>query len=268
MRSLVPVFLFLAILLAILPAGVMAQPASGSSPLTDSVNKPAGAADLTGVLSALPGAGGVFTRNVLVTTPSDVHHPILDELLLGNQRFQNDVYNSSNERYQELAAAQNPGVLWIGCSDSRSDPESITDADPGEIFVTRNVGNIVPNHDWSLAAVLEYSINYLNVREIVICGHSDCGAMKALDAHLADPYIPLWLNDAQEAQVRVDSRIPVPVTAEERAERAREIELENVRLQVEHLLTYPTVRDAVAEGRIQVHGLYYNLSTGALSQVV
>jgi carbonic anhydrase len=272
MRSLVPVFLLLAILLAIIPAGVMALPVNGSDPLPDGVTKPALAADLTGILSALPGAGGVFTRNAMVTTPptlaGNAQDPILDDLLLGNQRFQNDVYNSSYERYQELAAGQNPGVLWIGCSDSRSDPERITDAGPGEIFVTRNVGNIVPNHDWSLAAVLEYSVNYLNVQEIIICGHSDCGAMKALDAHLTDPYIPLWLNDAREARLRVDSRIPVPVTAEEKAERARAIELENVRLQVEHLMTYPTVRDAVAEGRIHVHGLYYNLSTGVLSQVV
>jgi len=158
-------------------------------------------------------------------------------------------------------------VLWIGCSDSRSDPERITNADPGELFVTRNVGNIVPNHDWSLAAVLEYSINYLNVQEIIICGHSDCGAMKALDMDLNDPYIPLWLNDAREAKTRVDTRIPVPKTLEEKKERNHQIELENVRLQVEHLMTYPSVKTAVNEGRVHIHGLYYDLATGTLSRV-
>lgn len=259
MRSLIPVFLLLAILLAGTPAG--AHPADGSP------HKLSGVSDMNSVLSCLPGAGGIFTGNTMVTaTPSGTNaDPLIDELLSGNQRFRDDVYNSSYERYQEIAAGQEPGVLWIGCSDSRSDPERITDAGPGEIFVTRNVGNIVPNHDWSLAAVVEYSVNYLNVREIIICGHSDCGAMKALDANLTDPYIPLWLNDAREAKVRVDSRVGLP---EGKAARAREIELENVRLQVEHLMTYPTVRDAVAGGRIQVHGLYYNLSTGVLSQVI
>ena len=206
----------------------------------------------------------------VIATPTLSGGPdtLLDQLLQGNERFRNDVYNSSIERYQELAAAQNPGVLWIGCSDSRSDPERITDSGPGELFVTRNVGNIVPNHDWNLAAVLEYSLNYLQVQEIVVCGHSDCGAMNALDKNLTDPYIPLWLNDAREAKARVDSRIPAPVTPEEKSERSRLIERENVRLQVEHLMTYPSVREAVGQGRVRVHGLYYDLSTGVLSPVV
>ncbi|MCU0630257.1 MAG: carbonic anhydrase [Methanoregulaceae archaeon] len=171
------------------------------------------------------------------------------------------------ERNLELSAGQDPGVLWIGCSDSRSDPERITSAGPGELFVTRNVGNIVPNHDWSLATVLEYSINYLNVREIIICGHSDCGAMKALDKDLHDPYIPLWLNDAREAKTRVDSRYPRPKTLEEIKERNRQVELENVRLQVEHLMTYPSIKTAVNEGRVHIQGLYYDLATGTLSRV-
>ena len=95
---------------------------------------------------------------------------IVGELLQGNLKFREDVYNASIERNQELAAGQNPGVLWIGCSDSRSDPERITGAGPGELFVTRNVGNIVPNHDWSLATVLEYSINYLNAQRSLSAG--------------------------------------------------------------------------------------------------
>jgi len=195
------------------------------------------------------------------------HGSLVAELLQGNLKFRDDVYNASIERNQELAAGQNPGVLWIGCSDSRSDPERITGAGPGELFVTRNVGNIVPNHDWSLAAVLEYSINYLNVQEIVICGHSDCGAIKSLDKDLHDPYIPLWLNDAREAKTRVDSRIMVPKTPEDMKERNHQMELENVRLQVEHLMTYPSVKTAVSEGRVHVSGLYYDLATGTLSVV-
>jgi carbonic anhydrase len=277
MRSRTPDLLLLVILLPMIPVGGMAHSCPvigcnfGGLPVSDSLTALACATDLNSVLSSLPGAGGAITGNppVMATpAPYGGQDTLLDQLLQGNERFRNDVYNSSIERYQELAAAQNPGVLWIGCSDSRSDPERITDASPGELFVTRNVGNIVPNHDWNLAAVLEYSINYLQVQEIVVCGHSDCGAMKALDKTLTDPYIPLWLNDAREAKARVDSRIPAPVTPEERSERSRQIERENVRLQVEHLMTYPSVREAVEQGRVRVHGLYYDLSTGVLSPVV
>jgi len=105
------------------------------------------------------------------------------------------------------------------------------------------------------------------VQEIVICGHSDCGAMKALDKDLHDPYLPLWLNDAREAKIRVDSRYPVPTTPDEIKERNHQIELENVRLQVEHLMTYPSVKKAVNERRVHIQGLYYDLATGTLSRV-
>ena len=193
--------------------------------------------------------------------------PVVDQLLLGNQEFRENVFDADPDLYSDLALSQSPRVLWIGCSDSRADPERITSSPPGELFVTRNVGNIVANSDWNLATVVEYSINYLQVKEIVVVGHSDCGAMKALDLDLTDPYIPLWLNDAREAKTRVDALIPEAKTPEELKERARLIELENVRLQIEHLMTYPTVKQAVAEGRIQVHGLYYDLETGTLSRV-
>lgn len=116
--------------------------------------------------------------------------------------------------------------------------------------------------------MLEYAIKHLKVKEIVICGHSDCGAIKALDAETDDMYIPLWLNNAREAKQRVDARMPAPKTPEEIRERSRLIEHENVRLQIEHLKTYPLVKNALKDGKIGVHGLYYDLSTGALTRVV
>ncbi|WP_062396622.1 carbonic anhydrase [Methanogenium cariaci] len=198
------------------------------------------------------------------------NRPLIDQLLQGgNLAFRENEFKRNPERYRELAVAQSPGVLWIGCSDSRAAPERITNAPPGELFVTRNVGNIVPAHDWSLSAVVEYSITHLKIKEILVVGHSDCGAVKALDKDLQDPYIALWLNDAREAKTRVDARIPKPETPEEHKERSHQIELENIRLQIEHLMTYPPfVRQAVDEKRIEVHGLYYDLETGGLSQVV
>ena len=168
-----------------------------------------------------------------------------------------------------LVESQHPTVLWIGCSDSRVNAERITHCRAGELFTHRNIGNIVPTHDWNFATVLEYAVRHLKVKDIVICGHSDCGALKALDADMTgDAYIPMWINNAREAQVRVDARRGKPATTpEEKAARKKEIEIENIRLQMEHLRTYPLVTEAEKNGKLEVHGLYYDLNTGVLSKI-
>ncbi|MDD1718266.1 MAG: carbonic anhydrase [Methanoregulaceae archaeon] len=192
---------------------------------------------------------------------------MIDELLLGNYKFRETDFSENIEYYRELANGQSPSVLWIGCCDSRVPPERVTGAMPGVIFVQRNIGNIVPAHDWNFATVLEYALVHLKVKEIVICGHYDCGAMKALDKESKDSYIPLWLNNAQEAKSRVDARLPAPKTPGEKRERSRQIEQENIRLQIEHLKTYPLVRDALREGRVSITGVYYDLTNGALTKL-
>jgi carbonic anhydrase len=194
---------------------------------------------------------------------------MIDQLLLGNMRFRETDFNENIELYRELATGQSPEVLWIGCSDSRLQTGHITGAPAGTIFIQRNIGNVAPVHDWNFATVLEYAIKHLKVKDIVICGHSDCGAIKALDKDLQqDSYIPLWLNNAVEAKNRVDSRIKKPTTPEETKERSRMIEQENVRLQIEHLKTYPMIKQALGESKIEIHGLYYDLHTGALTKIV
>jgi carbonic anhydrase len=194
---------------------------------------------------------------------------MIEQLLLGNLKFRETQFNDNIEYYTELTKGQSPPVLWIGCSDSRVQTGHITQSPAGVLFIQRNIGNIAPIHDWNFATVLEYAVKHLKVKEIAICGHSDCGAIKALDKDLTgDVYIPLWLNNAIEAKNRVDSRITKPTTPEEAKERSRLIEQENVRLQIEHLKTYPIIRQALQEGKIEVHGLYYDLHTGALTKIV
>lgn len=193
---------------------------------------------------------------------------MIEELLLGNRKFLENDFNANIEYYRNLVLGQSPEVLWIGCSDSRVNPERITGAKPGEIFVQRNIGNIVPMHDWNFATVLEYAIAHLKIREIVICGHSECGAIKALDKEsMGDSYIPLWLNNAQDAKTRVESRIAAPTNDDERKARSRMIEEENVKLQIEHLKTYPIIRTALAEDKVKIYGLYYDLGTGTLVKI-
>lgn len=194
---------------------------------------------------------------------------MIDELLSGNMTFQNTHFKENHERYAELTKGQKPPVLWIGCSDSRLQTGHLTNTMAGTLFMHRNIGNMVPANDWNLATVLEYGIKHLKVKHIVICGHSDCGAIKALDKDLTgDMYIPSWLNHAVEAKNRVDAKIKKPSNPKEVKNRSRLIEQENVRLQIEHLKTYPVVTGALQAGQIQIHGLYYDLETGALSKIV
>jgi carbonic anhydrase len=193
---------------------------------------------------------------------------MIDKLLEGNKKFREGFFKENKACYDELCKGQSPSVLWIGCSDSRLQTGHITQTMPGTLFIQRNIGNVVPIHDWNFATVLEYAIRHLKVKDIVICGHSDCGAIKALDKETDDVYIPLWLNNAVEAKNRVDAKIPPPKTQEEVKERSRMIEYENVRLQIEHLRHYPVVKKALAEKKIEIHGLYYNLTTGALTTIV
>ncbi|MEG3055567.1 MAG: carbonic anhydrase [Methanoculleus sp.] len=155
---------------------------------------------------------------------------MIEKFLEGNERFREDDFEKNPEHYDALASSQHPVVLWIGCSDSRVDPERITGSQAGEIFVQRNIGNIVPVHDWNFATALEYALNHLRVGDIVVCGHSDCGAIKALDQESDDAYVPLWLNNAMEAKRRIEARTQVPKTSEEEELRQRLIEIENVGL--------------------------------------
>ncbi|MDD1688984.1 MAG: carbonic anhydrase [Methanoregula sp.] len=193
---------------------------------------------------------------------------MIDQLLEGNKKFRETVFKQNFDHYQELTRGQSPPVLWIGCSDSRLQTGHITGTQAGTLFMHRNIGNMAPANDWSLATVLEYGIKHLKIQNIVICGHSDCGAIKALDKELEDFYVPNWLNNAIEAKKRVDGRIKKPSTPGEQKERSRMIEQENVRLQIEHLRTYPIVAKAEKEKKIQIHGMYYDLENGALTKIV
>ena len=193
---------------------------------------------------------------------------MIDNLLLGNYKFRETDFSPNIDYYRELAQSQHPSVLWIGCSDSRLQTGHITQAKAGELFIQRNIGNIVPIHDWNFATVLEYALAHLHVSDVVICGHSNCGAIRALDKESTDSYIPLWLNNAREAKDRVDKKITSPLTVLEKEERYRLIEQENVRLQIEHLHTYPILKKAVDDKKVEIHGLYYDLGTGALTRVI
>ena len=190
---------------------------------------------------------------------------MVNELLDGNRRFVTEIFDKEKEFFYKLAVEQKPTVLWIGCSDSRVPVNMITQTRPGDIFVHRNVGNVVATNDWNLSAVLEFSINHLNIPDIVICGHYGCGGIQALeDDSLEDKYIPVWLINAHKAKERVDEKIRALHIELEAEKRMQLIVEENVRLQLEHLQEYPFIRRAMQQRTLNIHGWVYDMLSGSI----
>ena len=183
-----------------------------------------------------------------------------DELLQRLRRFHLDEYPQYRERFQALVDdGQHPTTLFIGCSDSRLVPYLLTGAQPGELFLVRNVGAFVPPYDGShghhgTAAAIEFAVLSLNVSRIVVCGHSHCGAIKALYGEVSPEAQNLrrWLDLGREAVLPVQ---PGP-------EALRRTEQRAVVLQLERLMDYPMVRRRVEAGRITLHGWHYVIEEG------
>jgi carbonic anhydrase len=190
---------------------------------------------------------------------------MITTLLEGNKRFVAEHFEKEKEYYNALQKEQRPTVLWIGCSDSRVAVNTITNTRPGEIFVHRNVGNIVAANDWNLSAVLEFTINRLHIPDVVICGHYGCGGINALDdENTDDKYIPIWLINAYKAKERVDEKLRALHIDMPQEQRMKLIVEENVRLQLEHLQEYPFVKKAMQDKKLNLHGWVYDMSTGAI----
>lgn len=191
-------------------------------------------------------------------------------LVDGYRRFRIDAYRQQRERWDELAERQSPKVMVIACSDSRVDPAQIFDTSPGEIFVVRNVANLVPPFETGgglhgVSAALEFAVTQLKVGEIVVMGHGMCGGCNAaLTRAFADAphgeggFIAAWVRMLEPARERVLARYP------EGPEAAREMELESVRISLGNLATFPFVVKAIAAGTLTVHGAYFAISDGVL----
>jgi len=193
---------------------------------------------------------------------------MITSLLDGNKRFVTEVFDRERDYFEELAKTQRPTVLWIGCSDSRVPVNTITQTRAGDVFVHRNVANIVATNDWNLSAVLEFTINHLKIPDIVVCGHYGCGGIAAMDEDLVDDrYIPIWLNNAYKAKEKVDEKILSLRIKLSQEQRMQLIVEENVRLQLEHLREYPFVRAAMQEKKLSIHGWVYDMSNGEIKVV-
>ena len=194
---------------------------------------------------------------------------ILEQLKNGVRRFRTEVYPGQADLHARAAIeAQRPHTLFIACADSRVDPIEITQSGMGEVFVTRNIGNLVPAYGEMLggvSAVIEFAVKSLRVQHIVVCGHTDCGAMKALlqpDSTKDMPTVTSWLTNARAA-------LSVAETLHTKSEWRRELisvlTEENVLLQLQHLKTHPSVAGAMAMGELTVSGWLYDIGKGQVS---
>lgn len=191
---------------------------------------------------------------------------VLNKLKDGILRFQNEVYPAQAEIYQKAATEpQRPAALIVTCADSRIDVETITQSGPGEIFVTRNIGNLVPAYGEMLggvSAVIEYAVSALKVKHVAICGHSDCGAMKALlnpSSLETMSTVKSWMRNAEAALSVANS---LAQEGEEPSVRLNRLTQENVLLQLQHLRTHPSVAGAIARGELTLSGWVYDIGSG------
>lgn len=188
----------------------------------------------------------------------------MEKLMQGLQKFQREVFPQKKELFERLAGGQQPSTLFITCADSRVVPDLFTQSEPGEIFVIRNAGNIVPAYrrpPGGVTATIEFAVAALGVKHIVICGHTDCGAMKGLlhpEKLAAVPAVADWLGQAEATRRLVLDNYP----GLDEAAMVNAMIGENVLVQLQNLQTHPSVLSRLAAGELKLYGWIYNIGTG------
>lgn len=189
----------------------------------------------------------------------------MQKVIEGFLKFQKDVFPERTQLFKQLAQQQNPKVLFVTCSDSRVVPELFTQQEPGDLFVIRNAGNIVPSYGpepGGVSATVEYAVSVLQVSDIVICGHSNCGAMAAISSgqdldHL--PAVAHWLRHADAAKA-----IAAAQAYPTQQDKADALVRQNVIAQLANIRTHPSVALALAQRRLNLHGWVYDIEKGAI----
>ena len=187
----------------------------------------------------------------------------MKKLVNGIVEFRQNILPGYREKFAKLALGQHPDTLFIACSDSRVVPNLFASTDPGDLFVIRNVGNLIPccgedGHsvaDESEAAAIEFSLQTLKVSDIIVCGHSECGAMQALVQgrdQVGAPHLKAWLRHGEPAL----NRAPLE---KGKLSRHDEVSQLNVLQQIEHLKTYPIIQKQLAAGKVSVHAWWFEL---------
>src|SRR5689334_8394515 len=190
----------------------------------------------------------------------------INRILRGVSRFQREVYPEHRELFERLALGQRPRALFITCADSRIDPCMLTQTKPGDLFISRVIGNIVPPYPDAIggvSATIEYAVGVLGVADVIVCGHTDCGVMKGVVK--PEPLKPLtsvsaWLNYAQPARNAV-----VHKSTQSELEFLLAVTERNVIQQLRNLRTHPSVAARLDQGDLRLHGWLYDLGEGGVT---
>lgn len=197
----------------------------------------------------------------------------MEELFDGAIKFREEDYNEHKDLYESLKKRQEPHTLFITCTDSRVVPNLITNALPGDLFVIRNMGNIVPPYlgrdkgirggYLATTSAIEYALSILGIKNVIICGHSDCGACSAIyeDAQKLEnaPYVKKWIELLEPVRQKVDELKP-----NSKAKRTWLMEQMNIEHQLENLMSYPFVEERFDRGELNIYGWYYIIETGEI----
>jgi carbonic anhydrase len=192
-----------------------------------------------------------------------------DKLFEGYQRFREGYFEKNKDRLEQLALSQAPEVAIVSCCDSRVDPGILFDADPGEIFVIRNVANLVPPYETTgnyhgTSAALEFAVTCLKVKQIVILGHANCGGIKSLmeneTSFQAEGFIDSWMNLAAKAKKEVLEREDL----HDMQQKIHACEKTAVNHSLQNLMLYPWIKDRVEAGELELLGCFYDLRNGEL----
>jgi carbonic anhydrase len=187
----------------------------------------------------------------------------MKKLINGILEFRKKSLNKYKKKFAHLASGQSPDALFIACCDSRVVPNLMVSTDPGDLFVIRNIGNLVPpyiennNITNSEAAAIEFSVTQLSISDIIVCGHSECGAMKSIlngIDNIKCPNVKSWLSNCK---CNVNE-----IKDNKNLSRLNQLSQINILQQIEHLLTYPIIKKKVQNKELNIHGWYFDIATG------
>lgn len=188
-----------------------------------------------------------------------------EKLFLSNQAWAQEKLDVDSNYFTELARDQNPDYLWIGCSDSRVPANEIIGAQPGELFVHRNIANLVVHTDLNLLSVLDYAVTHLKVKHIILCGHTGCGGVRAAMTHRNFDLLNKWLRNLKEVYYHHQEEIDAVENEDERVDRFVEI---NVLEQIMNLAKTSVIQKSWQKNQFpQLHGWVYNMNTGLLKSI-
>ncbi|HWZ21872.1 MAG TPA: carbonate dehydratase [Cytophagaceae bacterium] len=185
-------------------------------------------------------------------------------LLSRNKNWASSKINEDPEYFTKIRAVQKPDFLWIGCSDSRVPAENVTGTDPGNIFVHRNIANMVVCTDMNLLSVLDYAVTVLKVKHVIVCGHYGCGGVTAAVDNLSYGFVDSWLRNIKEVYAKYETELERIVDKTEQIDRLVEL---NVIEQVRNLAKTKIVQKAWMEGSLKIHGWVYGLDNGIIKDL-